>query len=227
MELHYLDYGTCTGIAVADGFAYVAVEEPDLLIIDVTDPTSPTVIDSFTIMGRSYGVEVAGSHNYIVGSRPGRMEVVDISNPSSARLIGGIDLPDYGRQAIVAGEHVFIANYGAGLRVAPAQCDPTSDSRELDRAIGPMDVLSVTPNPIRGEALLRFRVGQDGGADLRVCDVTGRSVRRLHEGTLADGWHQISWDGRDDRGRAVATGVYFVHLSGDRYTETRSVVVLR
>ncbi|MCR4439556.1 MAG: FlgD immunoglobulin-like domain containing protein [bacterium] len=45
-------------------------------------------------------------------------------------------------------------------------------------------------------------------------NVAGRKVRTLAEGLQAAGWHQLRWDGRDDRGGPLPRGVYFCRLKG-------------
>jgi len=72
------------------------------------------------------------------------------------------------------------------------------------------------PNPARGEA--RFRVEAGGGAgrvEVAVFDVAGRRVRALWRGTppAAGGAQALAWDGRDDDGRRLAPGVYYVRAA--------------
>jgi flagellar hook assembly protein FlgD len=82
-----------------------------------------------------------------------------------------------------------------------------------------------SPNPIAGAGTIRFALGASGPARLALYDAAGRRVRTLVEGPLAAGQHTIGWDGRDDRGAQVASGVYFARLNAGR-TELCSKVVL-
>jgi flagellar hook assembly protein FlgD len=58
-------------------------------------------------------------------------------------------------------------------------------------------------------------------------DVTGRSVRMLLDETLNAGAHDIAWDGRDDAGRAVSSGIYLVRASARGEVRTARFVMLR
>jgi flagellar hook assembly protein FlgD len=61
-----------------------------------------------------------------------------------------------------------------------------------------------------------------------VYDVAGRVVRRLFgDRTLEAGRHTLGWDGRDDAGRPVAAGVYYLRLTAPGGDATRKVVVVR
>jgi flagellar hook assembly protein FlgD len=62
---------------------------------------------------------------------------------------------------------------------------------------------------------------------LSVFDVAGRRVRAVLERVLPAGLHEIEWDGRDDAGRPVASGVYFYRMQSGPQTETRRMVLLK
>ena len=93
----------------------------------------------------------------------------------------------------------------------------------------------VYPNPYsprNGQTLsVPYRVlSGDGGKSiqLRVFDPAGRLVRRI-VGTIASGggFGSVAWDGRDDRGRLLADGVYFVQLIGPGIDDARQLILLR
>jgi flagellar hook assembly protein FlgD len=63
---------------------------------------------------------------------------------------------------------------------------------------------------------------------LLVLDATGRAVRRLIEGeTQSAGPHLVQWDGRDDRGWQVASGIYHLRLETGGPARVGSIVLLR
>ena len=90
---------------------------------------------------------------------------------------------------------------------------------------GPGVALEVHPNPFWDRAVLRYRLPAGVYASLCVYDITGRIVRRLYQGPGPSGW--LSWDGRDDFGRKVASGVYICRLTAGRSSCASRVVLLR
>ena len=61
---------------------------------------------------------------------------------------------------------------------------------------------------------------------LRIHDVTGQLVRQLVAGEQPAGRHQVEWDGRNDRGKRVASGVYFCELrAGDDLAVQRMLLM--
>lgn len=83
------------------------------------------------------------------------------------------------------------------------------------------------PSPFRDRVTARFHMSRPGPVRLAVLDPSGRSVARLLDGNRAEGWHTVTWDGRDSRGRMVAPGVVFFRLEFDGSVVTRKVVVTR
>lgn len=68
---------------------------------------------------------------------------------------------------------------------------------------------------------------RDADARLVVYDLNGRPVRHLLKATVAAGWTELTWDGRDDAGRALPAGAYFYRLElGDR-TLNRKLLLRR
>ena len=82
------------------------------------------------------------------------------------------------------------------------------------------------PNPLDSETRFGFNLGSGSHITLRVVDVNGRVVRRLFDGRKPAGEHAVTWDARDDRGRSVAAGVYFVELVADKQHRAQRAVVI-
>lgn len=83
------------------------------------------------------------------------------------------------------------------------------------------------PNPLRGETTVRFSLGSRQPVTLGIFDLAGRLRRTLASGTLAAGGHDVAWDGRDDAGRAVGSGVYFARLGTGTLIQSAPVTILR
>ena len=87
-------------------------------------------------------------------------------------------------------------------------------------------LFSVTPNPTRGAASILFPTRFEGRVRIQVFDVSGRRVRALWDDPLPAGFHRIPWDGRDDQGRRVTPGLYFVRLQLDGMYRAGKLVVV-
>ncbi len=85
----------------------------------------------------------------------------------------------------------------------------------------------IYPNPFNPLTSIWFSTAIPGWVELRVYDVTGRPVRTLAEGARAVGRYDVTWDGRDDTGVSVASGVYMCTLAAPGCVETKKVVLLK
>ncbi len=86
---------------------------------------------------------------------------------------------------------------------------------------------SVSPNPTKGTTHVTYTLREQGKVRLVVCDAAGRVVRQLASGVQGSGVHVASWDGRDERGAAVAEGVYLVRLDVAEGSYTERIVRAR
>jgi hypothetical protein len=82
------------------------------------------------------------------------------------------------------------------------------------------------PNPFSSATVLRFDLPRPAAVRLRIYDVAGRAVRTLVDRPVEPGRHEVRWEGRDDRGRAVAGGVYFARLETGDFHRTRKILRL-
>ncbi|MFH1681573.1 MAG: right-handed parallel beta-helix repeat-containing protein [Candidatus Eisenbacteria bacterium] len=83
------------------------------------------------------------------------------------------------------------------------------------------------PNPFGPGTTIHFGIDRSGPATLAVYDLAGRRVRLLRAGDLPAGRHQAEWDGRDDSGRPVSSGVYFYRLEEESRTRSGRLVLTR
>jgi len=84
------------------------------------------------------------------------------------------------------------------------------------------------PNPFNSSTVLPFQISASAAStSLRIYDLLGQPVRTLLQGALQPGHHQVVWDGRDDRGHAVASGTYVSRLDVAPSHLTRKLLLLR
>lgn len=84
--------------------------------------------------------------------------------------------------------------------------------------------LEASPTPFRSSTSLRFGLARAQRVELAVYDLHGARVRTLERGERAAGAHETAWNGRDDAGREVPSGVYLVRLVTEDGRSVRRVV---
>jgi flagellar hook assembly protein FlgD len=74
---------------------------------------------------------------------------------------------------------------------------------------------------------VRYRAHQTGHVRVHVLDPRGRRVRALFEGIVGEGAQAVRWDGRDDAGRPVASGVYLASITMGQHRTVGPMVLVR
>lgn len=83
------------------------------------------------------------------------------------------------------------------------------------------------PNPFNPRTEIRFALGRAGTVDVQIVDPRGRQVRTLIRENFAAGQHGVIWDGFDDQGRAVSSGVYLARVAAHGEVAAATMVLVR
>ncbi len=146
---------------------------------------------------------------YVADSQSGRIVRADDMT--------GLGWTTYGTEGI--GQNNFMIPMGivVGRRMAAPASAPNSLSLLSSSPV------RFAPNPFSGSSAISFEVPAGGAtARLRIYDAAGRLERVLGGGALPAGAGRMVWDGRDEGGRAVGSGVFFYRLDvGSRSTGGR------
>lgn len=121
---------------------------------------------------------------------------------------------------------LFAFTHGRGLYSLDLN-DLTAINQPAEIIVDNLQLVSIYPNPFNPATRIDFRVKQGLEVEIIVFDVLGRPVRGLAKSTYASGSHSITWDGRNDNGRQVASGKYVVMLRSGQYSQSRVVTLAR
>lgn len=126
-------------------------------------------------------------------------------------------------------------SFPAGAVVSNVYLDPDHwilcDKNMIDTGIPPGAAVFLAqnyPNPFNPETALRYGLDRPGAVSLRIYDARGGLVRTLVDRPLSEaGRWTVRWDGANDAGTRVASGVYFARLAAEGRIVTRTMVLLR
>ena len=100
--------------------------------------------------------------------------------------------------------------------------------KDIRKQRGGVTILNNIINPNDGdEAILMYDIDDPGIVTVQVFALNGNMVRILQRGRQAEGTYQYLWDGRNNSGRIVARGVYFIRVVGPEVDEIRKVMVIK
>jgi len=145
----------------------------------------------------------------------------------TGRFVGSIDLGG-GIVYNIGGDDVFLGKFDSGgdylwsitfgnMMVAGIEDTPASVITEF----------SVFPNPFNPETTISYAINKSGIVSICIFDVTGRMVRLVIDEQKAPGRYTASWNGTDDTGSAVGSGVYFARLTAGGDTKEQKVLLIK
>lgn len=85
----------------------------------------------------------------------------------------------------------------------------------------------IYPNPFNPEATIRYGVDKAGSVDIKIYNYRGQLVRNLVDTQKSKGWHQAIWDGNNDQGIKVTSGVYFARMNMNGKQYMRKMVMMK
>jgi hypothetical protein len=170
------------------------------------------------------GLNVGGTNNDADGDFGPPVAVPLPSTGTQALLFQGpanalstTNLADY---ALTAGDAVFRNNAGQTFTVE----SPPTAARTPASGV---ELFQNHPNPFNPSTRIPFALSQSTHVSLRIYDGAGTLVSTLVDRVMDEGEHSVAWEGRDARGRALGSGVYFYRLNGLGLERSRKMVLLK
>jgi len=83
------------------------------------------------------------------------------------------------------------------------------------------------PNPFNSGTLIRYILPTEGRVKLAIYNLAGQQVVTIEEGFRSAGAYAVAWDGKDDQGRTVVSGMYLYRLEAGSLVQTRKLMLLK
>jgi subtilisin-like proprotein convertase family protein len=226
-EVDIPDYnteGVSSMITVAETGEVNAID----IDVNITHPSINNLEVKLTSPGGTTVVlhnRTGGTADDIVGNYPGTL-VVD--GPGAlADFLGESVVGDWTLTVI---DYQFGAmgtfhSWGLNLLVAPEVSPVPDDASDGVPAV--TRLVGNIPNPFNPQTTVVFELQRAGAVVLDIYDVRGQRVKQLLRESLGAGRHEIRWDGRDEGGRSVASGVYFCRMTAGDVGQMHKMTLVR
>jgi len=83
------------------------------------------------------------------------------------------------------------------------------------------------PNPFNPTTNIKFGLKNDSHVNISIYNVRGQKVKTLIDNEMESGIHQEIWNGTDDKGSTVSSGIYFYKFKADSRTETKKMILMK
>ena len=235
LALQNFEFGAITGDAIPAGPHEVRITvEGQLATGDVNRDGRVSILD-LILIAQQLGRRVAAGSAVDLNS-DGVVSILDLI--LAARAIGNITTS--AAPAVVA-ESVDPAMIGVWIAQARLEDDGSLAFKQgiesLERLLASLipeetALLRNYPNPFNPETWIPYQLAESAEVTLTIYDINGQLIRRLAVGHQAAGMYQSRsraayWDGRNQLGEPVASGLYFYTLTADEFTATRRMLILK
>lgn len=239
-EVGYFDTPDITmDVIVSDNYVYVTNgwTEPftgtgsgGLSILDISTPSSPQEVGYHNLRGPYY-LTVSGGYVYLASPRTPEVingelfRIIDITTPSSPQEVGLFSIYDNATDIAVSGTFAYVTS-GHGLYII--QNELLVVSNDEDPSLPESFELNQNyPNPFNPTTTIQYSLPEVSSVNITVFDIRGQEVTALLEVSKSSGNYEVQWNGLDQSGNAVSTGVYLARLQAGEYTQTIKMLYLR
>ena len=217
-------YSVAYDVQLVGDIAYICFSD-GLMALDISNPVHPVELGFGAGFNTAFRLAVHGNYAYTATDLAG-LQVFNISNPAQPYRVGGDDTPHEAFGIASNDHHVFMTDDLGGLYVYPLQCELTEFTAGVNEAPG-VRLSSAWPNPSAGAVSLAFETVASGVGSLAMYDAAGRRLRLVANTEFAAGPTLLSWDGLDDSGAQVPSGVYWARVTLNGNSDARRVVIRR
>jgi len=199
-----------------------------IVFLGLDDPVNLTLVSNSQYMYPTLQISDFDKIQHLQGS----LSLPVSTEPSDWSILASsvVDLPANNGTAVVAYALVYgenLADLQLNTDAAIIAYRPTSFVEEqLQSAHNPI-LHQNHPNPFNPQTNIRFSLTKQEFVKIEVFDVSGRKVRLLVNEVRSQGDHSVRWDGYDDEGMGVSSGVYFCRLTSTQKTQTTKMTIVR
>lgn len=240
-------------IAVNGGLAYIAIDYCGLEIVNISDTSNISQVGwwkPWKCSSLDDWLGGDGHANQIVSldalglvflsTGDSELNVVNVSNPSQPRQVGSFGVPNdnqgtwgielHQQQIFLTYIVAFIpfASNVAGIKLLDWDLIvDVEENREGSRLPLAPSLSQNYPNPFNPETTIRFEVHQRESVLLEVFDIQGRKVATLANRSYTPGSYAVKWNGKDEAGIAVSSGVYLYKILAGKFVQTRKMILVK
>jgi len=196
------------------GYIYLADDTCGLRIIDAGDFSNLIEVARYSAYSDCIDVAIientAGS--FAIALFDDEVIALDVNDPANPVEVGYYWTNDP-HKLICRGDTIYVADRDNGLHILTLD-NEVSVSEEWRETLPQRSILARNyPNPFNSETMIEFNLPDGGATSVQIFDITGRKVAELFNGYLGAGINKLRWNGKDDKGHNLSSGVYFYKVT--------------
>jgi hypothetical protein len=150
--------------------------------------------------------------------------MVDVSDPANPHRVRTHVTAGYAFDVYLSGSLAYIADGPGGLVIL----EFLGSSVVNESYVPATFFLSQNyPNPFNPVTTIPYQLPRSGNIELSICNLSGQKIRTLVKENKTAGQHQVQWNGKNDAGEAVASGVYIYQFIAGDFVQSRKLLLMR
>jgi hypothetical protein len=197
---------------VKDGdYIYTAGGGPGggLWVFDVVDPTNPIHVGTFDSGGAARGIAIDGPFLHLTGTEDKRYRILDISDPTSPMEVVYTDVGGIMNRVAIDPPFVWAVSSHHGGLLKFSTNVVTAVHREHSPSFS---FKQNYPNPFNPSTTIEFSIPRSTVVKLTIFNARGERIATLVNESRPAGVNRIVWNGTNDHGEQVSSGVYFCRI---------------
>jgi len=83
------------------------------------------------------------------------------------------------------------------------------------------------PNPFNPETTIRYSLSNNGPVKIQIYNIKGQLIRNLVNENKKAGNYTVIWNGKDEQGKSVSSGIYFYRMQSSKYSATQKMMLMK
>jgi len=211
--------GETENLFIQGAYAFLADGRSGLEIVNIENPSSPTLAGNLDTENYAFDVAVLGNTAFVIDDSSGVL-AVDVTDPTQPSLLTTFDTPGISRAVALDSNYLFVADERSLLILRYDQADAIEAEDNLP--VKPA-ILSNYPNPFNSSTIISY--SHDISGEIRIYDISGQLARVLRIKSGSGG--QVTWDGTNQRGERLSSGIYFARAKSISGLETMKMLYMK
>ncbi len=126
-------------------------------------------------------------------------------------------------------DDIRIYNYALSYNSIQSLYDFTTDIEDYKKVEAPKNFALAQnfPNPFNNQTNIEFQLAAESSIKLEIFNILGQKVKILFNGEKSPGYYTTSWNGINDSGVSVNSGIYFIKFSSEKFSEIKKITLLK
>ena len=214
-----------TGIFIIENYLFISGRDGGLKVIDISNPEHPYITGGLQAGELITSMYYLDNHLYTIAGY-GQFNIFNLNNPKRPSLINSYSTVPVDWGLSVTEDLIFIASieYGLYIYENPIVSNIQNEYPYYEKN---HKLNQNYPNPFNPETTIEYQLPENSFVLVKVSNILGQEIKTLVNENKPAGNHFIKWDGTDNSGNKVSSGIYVYKIKAGNFIDIKKMVLLK